>query len=234
LRAGSAVVFLTIAAAVVARPPASAHRRDEFLQAARLAVERNRVDLELDLTPGIAVAGAIVSEIDRDRDGTLSPEEQRAYVTRVLSAIELSVDGRALSLETTAAAFPDPDAFRRGEGTIRIDAAVVLPRTAPGTHQLFFRNAFRRTTSVYLANALVPRSDAVTITSQHRDVEQRDLTIDYNVAPATALTIPMWLLGGLAGAVLLTALTFRANRDARRSRAPDSPDVLRAQASALE
>ena len=154
----------------------------------------------------------MVSDIDRDRDGRLSTEEQRGYVTRVLSAIELSVDGRALNLEATAAAFPDIDAFRRGEGTIRIGSAVVLPRVAPGTHQLFFRNAFRRATSVYLANALVPRSDAVTITSQRRDVEQRDLAIDYTIVPTTAATVPMWLLGLIAGAVLVAAATGRSRR----------------------
>jgi hypothetical protein len=234
LRGASAVVLLAIAAAAVATTPASAHRRDEFLQAARLAVEPNRVNLELDLTPGIAVADAIVSDIDRDHDGILSPSEERGYVTRVLSAIELSVDGRALNLDATASAFPGIDALRSGEGTIRIESAVVLPRAAPGAHQLFFRNAFRRTTSVYLANALVPRSAAVTITAQRRDVEQRDLTIDYDVAPARGEIIPMGLLGALAGAVLLTGLTVRANRGARGRRTPDPPGALRAQASALE
>jgi hypothetical protein len=35
---------------------ASAHRRDEYLQAARIAVGPDRVRIELDLTPGMAVA----------------------------------------------------------------------------------------------------------------------------------------------------------------------------------
>ena len=38
----------------------SAHRRDEYLQAARLALDPGRVQIELDLTPGIAVADAIL------------------------------------------------------------------------------------------------------------------------------------------------------------------------------
>ena len=66
-------------AVVIVGTAASAHRRDEFLQAARLGVEPDRVELELDLTPGIAVADATIADIDRDRDGVLSAEERGAY-----------------------------------------------------------------------------------------------------------------------------------------------------------
>ena len=54
------------------------------------------MELELDLTPGVAVADAIIADIDRDRDGALSADEKRAYVERVLDAIELRVDGQLL------------------------------------------------------------------------------------------------------------------------------------------
>src|SRR5262245_65012781 len=49
----------------------SAHRRDELLQAARIAVGPERVDLELDLTPGIDVADGVIADIDRDGNGAL-------------------------------------------------------------------------------------------------------------------------------------------------------------------
>ena len=52
----------------------SAHRTDEYLQAARLAIDPARVQIELDLTPGIAMAETILADIDRDRDGSLSAE----------------------------------------------------------------------------------------------------------------------------------------------------------------
>ena len=63
---GLAIVLTTTVAASIA---VSAHRRDEYLQAARLAVEPDRVELELDVTPGIAVADATIADLDRDRDG---------------------------------------------------------------------------------------------------------------------------------------------------------------------
>ena len=58
--------------AIVGGAEVSAHRRDEYLQAARLAIDPGRVQLELDLTPGIALADAIIADIDRNRDGSLS------------------------------------------------------------------------------------------------------------------------------------------------------------------
>ena len=58
--------------AIVGSAEVSAHRADEYLQAARLAIDPARVQIELDLTPGIALAEAIIADIDRNRDGSLS------------------------------------------------------------------------------------------------------------------------------------------------------------------
>jgi hypothetical protein len=44
---------------------APAHRLDEYLQATRLAVATNRIDLSIDLTPGVAVADQLLVVIDR-------------------------------------------------------------------------------------------------------------------------------------------------------------------------
>jgi hypothetical protein len=105
----------------------SAHRLDEYLQAARLAIDPGRVQIELDLTPGIALAEAILADIDRNRDGSLSAEEQRAYGSLVLSALELEVDGTRLPVQLGASSFPEAAAVRRGEGTI----SASLGRGAP-------------------------------------------------------------------------------------------------------
>jgi hypothetical protein len=98
---------------------------------------------------------------------------------------------------------------RRGEGTIELRSAAVFPRMPDGGHRLSFRNTHRRDVSVYLANALVPRSDRIAVTAQTRDAEQRDLTIDYLVRTRSEASPPVWLLGGSAGALLLAALMTR-------------------------
>jgi len=213
LRVGKSCGFaIALLAAVAAGVALSAHRRDEYLQAARLAVEPDRVELELDLTPGIAVADATIADLDRDRDGVLSAEERRACVGQVLDALVFELDGRPLHVEAIGSTFPGLDDFRRGEGTIRLHAAIVLSDQADGDHQLSFRNTNHRDGSVYLANALVPKSDRVTITAQRRDPAQRDLTIDYVLRSRPAAPAPAWLPAAMAGAAILAALLMRPNR----------------------
>ena len=203
--AGVVIALITMVIATTV----SAHRTDEYLQAARVAVDPDRVELELDLTPGIAVAETIIADIDRDRDGWLSPHEQQAYAARVVSAVELEVDGRPLQVQTAALTFPDLDTVRRGEGTIRLRSAAILPPQSVGAHQLFFRNTHRQDLSVYLANAVAPTSDRVAIAAQRRDRDQRELTIDYTVRTGPAAQTRAWLLVSLAIAFTMAGLLRR-------------------------
>ena len=190
----------------------SAHRTDEYLQAARLAIDPGRVQIELDLTPGIALAGSILADIDRDRDGSLSAEEQRAYGALVLSALTLEVDGTPVRAQLATTSFPEAEAMRRGEGTIRLQSAAILPGVSSGFHQLLFRNRHHPDRSVYLANALLPESTRVAVTAQRRDVDQTELTIDYIVRAAPARPRAAWLLGLIAAATVLSALMMRPLR----------------------
>lgn len=162
----------------------SAHRRDEYLQAARIAVEPDHIAIELDLTPGAAVADPIISAIDTDGDGTLSETEQARYARRVVASVSLVVDGRPLSLALVGATSPDLVAAGRGEGTVRVQMRGEPPLASVGPHQLRFANAHLPEHSVYLANALVPQSPRVAVSRQHRTIDQRELTIDYDVATA--------------------------------------------------
>jgi hypothetical protein len=158
----------------------SAHRRDELLQAARIDLTPAAVTIELDLTPGIDVAGEILAAIDRDGDGALSRNEQAAYADRVLRALEVKLDdGRPLPMRLVSSTFPDPSSVRRGEGIIRLRATATPPRLSAGPHHLFFRNAHAAGRSVYLANALVPDDARVSVAAQRRDGEQSELTIEY-------------------------------------------------------
>jgi hypothetical protein len=191
-------------ASVAAGNSVSAHRRDEYLQAARIGIEPNRVQLQLDLTPGIAIADTVIGEIDRNRDGVLSSEEKRDYVGQVARALELTVDGRPLPLQPIASVFPDVAAFRRGEGTIQLQTAIAVPAAVDGDHHVTFRNSYRRDVGAYLANALAPGIDRVSVTSQRRDVDQRQVTIDYVVRGGASPLPPIWMFG-ILGAVAVAA-----------------------------
>ena len=204
--------MLVLTTAIVGVADVSAHRTDEYLQAARLAIDPGIVRIELDLTPGIALAEAIIADIDRNRDGSLSRDEQQAYADLVMSALTLAVDGTPVRAQLGVTDVPDAEAMRRGEGTIRIQSTAALPRLSIGPHQLLFRNRHHPDRSVYLANALMPDSNKVTVTAQRRDSDQTELAIDYVLRVAPAPFTGPWLLGGIAGAMALSALRIRRSR----------------------
>ena len=183
----------------------SAHRRDEYLQAARLAIDPGRVQIEIDLTPGIAVADRVLTDIDRDANGSISAAEARAYAERVLSAIALDVDGIPLGVELVDSVCPSIEAVRQGEGTTRIRATASMPRLAGGPHHLRYRNRYRPDISVYLANALIPDSDRVAVAAQRRDVDQRDLIVDYTLRGDRAASVGQEMPVGVAGACVVLA-----------------------------
>jgi hypothetical protein len=201
---------LAACALVVITAAASAHRRDEYLQAARVAIDPDRVALALDLTPGIAVADQVIAEIDRDGDASITPEESSAYVQRVLSALTLDVDGRPLRLEIVERAIPAIDAMRQGEGAIRLQLAAALPALGAGVHRLRYRNAHRPDISVYLTNALVPASDRIAVDAQRRDAAQRDVTIEYALGADRAARVRAGVqVAGAGGAILVALVCWR-------------------------
>lgn len=169
--------------ALVVATSAAAHRRDEHLQAARIGIEPDHVTVDLDVTPGADLAAAAIAAIDRDGDGTLSPAERDAYAGRVADALWLANDRDANTLRLISAVFPELAAMRRGEGTIALRWRADLPALEEGAHELIFGNGHAPTQSVYVANALVPRSARVSVMGQKRSPDQHELAIAYVLAP---------------------------------------------------
>jgi hypothetical protein len=170
----------------------SAHRRDEVLQAARIALEPGDLRIEINVTPGIAAADALLREIDLNQDSGLSPAEQRSFGARVLSLLTVRVDGSApLPLTLAGSNFPTPAAMKTGEEAISLRVAANLPSLAAGDHSLEFRNDHATVGSVYLANALMPSSRRLTITNQRRDVDQRALSLDFTIT-SEPLIVEHW------------------------------------------
>jgi hypothetical protein len=211
------ITALTLLVLVFAQHPASAHRRDEYLQAVRIAIDPDRVEITLDLTPGIAVAESVLAEIDRDRNRGISRDEARTYSTQLLRAIALDVDGAPLRLDLIDIGFPSIESMLKGEGTATIRAAARMPNLAAGTHHLHYRNTNRPDIGVYLANALVPLDDRVAVTAQRRDADQRDLTVDYTLAAGATTRTSRWLLVGLAAVLVMVSAAVK-HRYRRRTR----------------
>ena len=207
-------VIAALASAIIAGSSAetSAHRRDEYLQAARIALDPERAHIELDLTAGIAVAEAVLADIDRDRTGTISDDEVEAYAAVVRSAIRLEVDGTPLSVELITSRFPTIEAVRQGEGAIRIELAAAMPPLKAGPHHLLYRNSHRADIGVYLANVLVPASNRVAISAQRRDVDQRELIVDYVLDANQSTSARAWFLASLVGLAFAVAALWRRSR----------------------
>ena len=185
---------------------AGAHRVDEYLQATRLSVDITHVDLEIDLTAGIALASEVFGSIDTNRDGEISGAEGETYARQVLHSVVLSVDGRATPITLIEARFPQFREMSLGVGTIRLRASARVPAAATGHHQISFRNTHRLEESVYLVNALVPANPRVQLGDPRRDSAQQGLRLDYTVA---ADPPPAWFFALIIGLVLAGRFLFR-------------------------
>src|SRR5438034_183054 len=152
---------------------ASAHRLDEYLQATLIGVTQDGADIEIQLTPGVAMLPVLMAVIDQDRDGRISAGEERAYVDRVAREVELRVDGVPAPLSVIESKFPALEAMREGLGTIRMKL-----RTARSGHKVRFENRHLPQVSVYLVNCLAGHSDGLVVTRQQRDEAQRSIELE--------------------------------------------------------
>jgi hypothetical protein len=108
-----------------------------------------------------------------------------------------------LRVELVDSSFPTIDTVGRGEGTTRIHAVAGMPPLVDGLHHLRYRNTYRPDIGVYLANALIPASDLVTVAAQRRDVDQRDLLVDFRLRGDSTRRVRHGLSVGVAGALVL-------------------------------
>lgn len=174
-----------ILAALALPARADAHRLDELLQATRIGINVNTVDLEIDLSPGVDVAGDVIAAIDADGDAAISDTEADAYADSVLRLLDLSIDGRGIALRLLRRRFPAIEEIREGIGTIRLVARADVA-AATGRRHLTYANRFAPVPSAYLVNALTPSEARVRLDEQKRDPRQRLFTIDFDVAGSRA------------------------------------------------
>ena len=179
----------------------SGHQLDEYLQATRVSIARDRVTLDVDLTPGVTIAPAIVETLDANADNIIVPSEAGAYGRAMLSDVVVTFDGHPVVMALTQIEVPTIDEMRHGMGTIHLRAVGSVEARA-GRHRLDVVNGHRRDTSVYLVNALVPDDSGVDIVSQSRDAHQREFHLEAAVRPRWAMLL--WFAMGGGGVVVLT------------------------------
>jgi hypothetical protein len=190
-------VAAAVTALLIASPAGlDAHRLDEYLQAARVGVTPSAIVIELSLSPGVAVALDIIAHLDLDGDGRILPREAESYGRRVLAGLSARLDDAPLALVLRRVEVAPPGELREGAGTIRVELEGHAPGRASGHHVFELTNAHMPEQSVYMANALLPENDLVTIRQQERDPRQQTFRLRYETRPAGA---PVgWLLFGVA------------------------------------
>ena len=175
---------LPLLLALLACPSAVfAHRDDQYLQATLVAIELSGVRLQINLTPGVAVAEQVLAQIDRDRDGAISKNEAAAYAKLLKGDLTLRMDGRDLDLKLVASEFVPPAELRTGSGVIRMEFSAIFGALAAGPHRLTLENRHLTTMSVYLINAAQPRFATVQITRQKRNQNQSAGEIEFTFHP---------------------------------------------------
>jgi len=205
----SIIPLTALAIALGHAAAADAHRLDEYLQATLLSIAVDRIDLEIDLTPGVNIATEALGWIDVNGDGRISPLEADAYARGMLGDVLLSVDGRSTPVTFVDVRCPEPGDMRLGVGTIRVRATAGMPAAASGRHEISYLNRHRPDVSVYLVNALAPVDPRIEIGSQRRDVAQRGVTVAFNAAPS-----PIWVRASsvAAGFAVIGVLGWRRRR----------------------
>jgi hypothetical protein len=206
----------TIAAGVLAvllglPAPCLAHRLDEYLQASRVAMARDHIDIEIDVTPGALMAGDVMSRLDLDKDGHISPLEAEAYGQAIVRDAQLDLDRVPVLLTLTRVEVPSIGEVSDGVGTIQIRATGHIAPIAPGRRSVVFVNNHRPDGSVYLANALVSADSGIDVVAQTRDIRQRQIRVDYDVRKTGGSALA-WSL--VAAGMLGTLVVFR-NRGRR-------------------
>jgi len=158
--------------------PAFAHMLDEYLQAAIISLEKDRIDVSMRLIPGVAVSSAVLASIDTNADDVISETERRAYAERVLGDLSLIIDGSRLRSQLVSVNFPSIEEMKEGLGDIQIEFNADLPSGA-SNRKLVFENHHQSRIAAYLVNCLVPRDRNTRVIAQNRNENQSFYQLDY-------------------------------------------------------
>lgn len=176
MRKITAALLITLAL----QPPAHAHEVDEYVQAALISIERDRLDVQLRLTPGAQVFPRVFASIDTNRDGSVSEAEKQAYARAVVRDLTFDLNGQRATAEVVEVTVPPVDLMKDGLGEIQLTLRV--PITTPAPHRkLVLENHHQRAISAYLMNCQTPRDPALHVVSQRRSADQSRYELDYDV-----------------------------------------------------
>jgi hypothetical protein len=159
---------------------ADAHRVDEYLQATTILLEKDRIQIDIRLVPGVQVVREVLAILDTDKNDVIADVEVRAYAHRLQRDLSLALDAKPLRLRLISAGTEDIETLKAGVGEIRLRfVADVQP--AGGQRRLVFENRHQGTIASYLVNTLVPVDPDIRITAQNRNPQQSWYQLEYTL-----------------------------------------------------
>ena len=123
--------FATVTILLVSAMPAIAHRLDEYLQATIVSIEPGDIRIQINLTPGVAVAERVLAFVDRNRDGLISTNEAWAYAEMLKADLRVQIDGRRVEFGISDFNFPDVSDLRTGSGIVQIEFVLMAKSLTP-------------------------------------------------------------------------------------------------------
>jgi hypothetical protein len=159
---------------------AAAHPLDEVVQGAYLTLAPGEVRLELDITPGAQVAGALLRALDTNLDRCITDTEARAYAESVMKQSTLMLDHVAVPWTLENVSVPPYQHLELGSDTIRIYAVAKHPDRA-GAQTLTYENRYEPAKSRWIANIFLQPGAGwrYEVTGQQRSDDSRLLTVTY-------------------------------------------------------
>jgi len=168
---------------------ADAHRLDEYLQATTISLEKNHIQLQVRLAPGVAVVSSVLATINLDANGIISTARQQAYAERVIEDLSLEIDGQRVPLRIVSMNFPEIQKLDEGVGEIQLDLEADVPKGSTN-RKLTFENRHQSSIAAYLVNCLVPRDPNIRVTAQNRNYTQSIYQLDYVQVDGWSLLLP--------------------------------------------
>jgi hypothetical protein len=168
--------------------PASAHVLDEYLQATIIDIEPGDIRLRINLTPGVDIAWQVIELIDRNDNGTISPEEATTYANTLNRDLSCQLDQRTVKLRLIACEVPAPADLHTGMGIIKAEFSLEQGDLSSGMHSLTLENHHFPGIGVYLFNAAQPESALIRIVGQKRNVNQSTGEVEFSFDPPGMLS----------------------------------------------
>lgn len=159
-----------------------AHPVDEVVQGAYLTLAPGVVKLELDLTLGTQVAGAVLDTLDVNADQSIADAEARAYAQAVLEQSTLTLSGVAVPWTLDRVVVPPYQNLNLGSDTLKVYAVAERP-DALGEQSLSYQNRYQPVKSQWTANVFLQPAAGwqYQVINQGRSNDGRQLTVAYQV-----------------------------------------------------